>query len=270
MRPSPRTYTYLLGDSRAEAQRLRDQSKLWDPVSLALFDRLKIKRGWNVLEIGPGGGSLHKELRKRVHGPVDYVERSETFANALIKQNKRDGLGHGLLWNCNLLDASLPPNTYDLIFARWVFLFLPDPLAHIKLLAKALKPGGVIAIQDYHRDPLCMIPTPVEWPAFIKADMAFFASQGGDASIGAKLPALYRKAGLQVTDIHATIKTGNPGSPEWNWMSTYFEGVMDDLAKFKPFTPKMAASLKRQWRAAAGDPSSLLISPAVLDVVARK
>jgi len=31
-------YKYLLGDSRGEAERLRFQAKLWDPVSLALFD----------------------------------------------------------------------------------------------------------------------------------------------------------------------------------------------------------------------------------------
>ena len=69
-------YEYVLGDHAREAARLRAQAKLWDPVSHALFDRIGIKRGWRVLEIGPGAGSLHMELRRRVGGTVDAVERS--------------------------------------------------------------------------------------------------------------------------------------------------------------------------------------------------
>ena len=263
-------YRYLLGDSRREAARLRHQAGIWDPTALALFDRLKIKRRWRVLEVGPGQGSLHIALRRRVRGPVDAVEPSSTFADALHRQSRRDGFGDGALWRCNLIDAPLPPAAYDLIFARWVFLFLPDPEAHLQKLVAALKPGGRLAIEDYSRWTLRMIPEPPEWNNFLKADGAFFESQGGDVNIGARLPLLYERAGLRVTDITSTTKVGRPGSPEWKWLTTYFLGVLARYADFRPFTPQQATSLRRHWLACAKRRTSLIISPTVIDVVGVK
>src|SRR5262245_212056 len=104
---------YLLGYSRQEAARLRRQARLWDPTAHALFDRLTIKPGWRVLEVGPGQGSLHLELRRRVRRPVDIVERSPAFASALRRRCRDDGLGDGAVWACNLIDAPLPPGAYD-------------------------------------------------------------------------------------------------------------------------------------------------------------
>jgi SAM-dependent methyltransferase len=263
-------YTYLLGDQQREAARLRAQARLWDPVSLALFDRLGVTRGWKVLEIGPGQGSLHLELRRRVRGPVDAVERSPVFATALTRRVRRDRFGPGTIWQSDLIDAPLPRSTYDLIFARWVFLFLPQPDAHIVKLARALKPGGLLVLQDYHRETFALVPRPLEWDSFMAADRAFFASQGGNASIGGRLPDLYRAAGLKVVAIDATIKTGRLNSPVWNWLTAYFMGVMDRYAAFAPFSPAQAASLRRQWQRAARERTSMLIAPAVLDVVGRK
>jgi SAM-dependent methyltransferase len=174
------------------------------------------------------------------------------------------------VWKCDLIDAPLPRNAYDLIFARWVFLFLPDVDTHLRKLAAALKPGGRIAIEDYCRGTLRMVPEPPEWNDFLQADLAFFASQGGDANIGARLPALYRNAGLDVVDVTTTTKVGRPGSVEWDWMSTYFLGVLARYGKLRPFTSAKAASLRRQWLAAARRKTSLLIAPTVLDVVGRK
>jgi SAM-dependent methyltransferase len=265
-----RGYKYLLGDAKREAARLRAQARLWDPVSRALFDRLHIRTGWKILEIGPGQGSLHLELRRRAQAPVDAVERSPVFAERLRAIIRRDGFGHGRLWQTDLIDAPLQRSTYDLIFARWVFLFLPHPETHIRKLARALKPGGLLAIQDYHRDTFALIPRPPEWFAFILADRAFFASQGGDVSIGSRLPDLYCDAGLRLTDIEVTIKTGPPRSPVWNWLTTYFMGVMDRYAQFPPFTPAQAAQLRRSWMKASQSATSRLIAPALLDVVGRK
>ena len=115
-----------------------------------------------------------------------------------------------------------------------------------------------------------MVPEPPEWNDFLQADLAFFASHGGDANIGARLPALYRNAGLDVIDVTPTTKVGRPGSREWDWMSTYFLGVLIRYGKRRPFTSAKAASLRRHWLAAARRKTSLLISPTVLDVVGRK
>jgi SAM-dependent methyltransferase len=265
-----RSYKYLLGDTRTEAARLRAQARLWDPVTFALFDRIGIRRGARVLEIGPGQGSLHLELRRRVGGPVDAIEPSAAFRARLHTLAARDGLGEGRVWDTLLADTRLPRAHYDLIFARWVFLFLPDPAAHVRKLAAALRPGGVLAIQDYCRETFLLVPTPPEWRAFVAADEAFFATQGGDASIAGRLPAMYRGAGLRVADITPTIMTGHPGSPVWRWLTTYFLGVMNQLGRLPPFTPAQAARLRRQWLAASRDNTSLMIAPALVDVVGRK
>ena len=265
-----RGYRYLLGDSRREAARLRAQARLWDPVSHALFDRLGVRRGWRVLELGPGQGSLHLELRRRVRGPVDAVERSAAFADRLERLCAKDGLGRGRLWRCDILDADLPEKRYDLIFARWVFLFLPDPLGHLRKLAKSLKRGGVIALQDYHRASLGLYPRPRDWDAFLAADREFFATQGGDASIGGKLPALFARAGLEPLDAPTHVRSGLPGSAPWEWASSYFLGVMPRLAGLGGFTAAAAKRLSAEWRAASRRPGSLLVGPAVVDCAARR
>lgn len=263
-------YRYLLGDNATESARLRFQARLWDPVAHDLFDRVGVRRGWKMLEVGPGLGSLHLELRRRVRGAVDAVEPSARFRKGLARATARDGFGPGTIWDGHLIDVPLPQARYDLIFARWVFLFLPRPDQHVRTLISALKPGGRLVIQDYRRETLSLIPTPADWPAFMAADAAFFKSQGGEVSVGARLPAIFAKAGLDVVDTHVTIKTGHPGSPVWRWLTAYFMGVMDQLATFPPFSPTAARRLTREWMAASDSPSSILIGPSLIDVVGHK
>lgn len=270
MLPRLSSYTYLLGDSATEASRLRAQARLWDPTAHALFDRLKIRRGATVLEIGPGAGSLHRELRRRVQGAVDAVEPSEAFAAGITRLSSRDGLGAGRLWRANLASVALPRAHYDVIFARWVFLFLPDPAVHVRQLAAALAPGGVLAIEDYQRETLRMIPAPPAWEAFLAADRAFFESQGGHASIAGQLPRLLTRAGLGMVEVAPTVRSGHPGSAVWNWLSSYFLDVLPRFVGLGGFTAANARQLRRDWIAASQEPTSLLIGPALIDVAARK
>jgi len=116
-----------------------------------------------------------------------------------------------------------------------------------------------------------MIPLPATWDRFLAADRAFFESQGGDASIGAKLPAHFARAGLEVVDITPAVKSGHPGSPVWNWLSAYFVGgVIDRLVGLAGFTAADARQLKREWVTASKQPASLLMGPALIDVVGKR
>jgi SAM-dependent methyltransferase len=263
-------YEYLLGDDEPEALRLEAQAALWDPTAHAFFGRLGVAPGWRVLEVGPGRGSLHLELRRRVRGPVDAVERSAAFRDRLAILTERDGLGPGRVYASDLIDAPLPANSYDLVFVRWVFLFLPDPQAHVDHLVRSLKPGGVLAVEDYVRETFVMVPSLPHWRDFIAADQAWFATQGGNISAGALMPGLMRAAGLDVIDVTPTIRHGHPGSPTWEWLSRFFLEKLPEYGQVPPLTPDHATELEVAWRAAAEDPSHLVIAPALLDVAGRK
>jgi SAM-dependent methyltransferase len=261
---------YLLGDSLDEQHRLDVQATLWDPVSQALFDRIGVAPGWRVLEVGPGTGTLNMDLRHRVQGPTDVVEQSAAYRAVLTRRWEIDGLGRAQVWEGALSDTILPAGAYDFIFARWVFLFLPSPEQHVEQLARALKPGGVLAVQDYFRDTFVLVPRPPEWEALVDADRAFFASQGGDVNIGTRLPAMFAACGLDVESITPHTKSGHPGSLVWTWLSTYFLGVLDRYATLGPLSADAARRIATAWEAAARMPAALLIGPTVLDVVGRR
>ena len=264
------SYTYLLGDSRTEASRLRAQARLWDPTAHALFDRLTIRGGARVLEIGPGAGSLHRELRRRAHGPVDAVEPSDSFTRGVHRLAARDGFGHGQIWRANLSDARLPRAHYDVIFARWVFLFLPDPAARVRQLAAALKPGGVLAVEDYPRETLRMVPPPTTWERFLAADRAFSRPRAETPASARVCPRSMRVPAWRSWTSPRPSRAGTQ-SPVWNWLSAYFlGGVLDRLAGLGGFTAADARRLTRDWRAASKEPAALLIGPALIDVVGRR
>lgn len=222
-----------------------------------------------MLELGPGPGSIHADLRRRVGGPIDAVEPSAAFAKRLASTCAKDGFGRGRVWRSKLMSADLPRDTYDLIFARWVFLFLPNPRAHLRRLVRALKPGGLIALQEYHRETFALVPRPDRWAAFLAAERRLYA-RGGDVSIGGRLPHLYSEAGLRLVEVVPTVMTGHPGSDVWNWLTDYYLPILPRYAVTRTFDRSAAATLRRQWLGAARDPRSVMIAPAVLDVVARR
>ena len=163
------------------------------------------------------------------------------------------------------------PNTYDLIYARWVFCFLPDPELHIRELAEALKPGGLLAIQDYaHRESFALFPRPAEWVDFLVADRAMFGAYGGDISIGGQLPMLYRRAGLELVDVALTLMSGASGSPVWEWLFSYFGSVRERIGSTPPMDAAKAVGLWHAWCAAAADRHAFVVAPTVVDVVGRK
>lgn len=269
----PGKYEYILGDSSYEVRRLAFQAGVWRDMTDGLFEHLKVGPGWRCVEVGAGTGTVSFPLAERVKGrggQIDLVERSPRYADYLRRGIERRRLKHARVVEAEILNADLPRNRYDLVFARWVFLFLPKVEEHLRKMISWLKPGGMLAIEDYHRDSMAIYPRLSTWSDLVIADRAWFASQGGDLNIAGRLPGLYRKLGLKDIQVIPHMKVGFPGSDVWNWAEAYFIKYLGEMSRFKPFTPARARLFKKEWMSAKRNPSSLFISPAILDVIGRK
>src|SRR4029079_14004967 len=90
-----------------------------------------------------------------------------------------------------------PAGAVDVDVARFLLSHLPDPVAGLELLAAAVRPGGVVAVQDIdYTDGFCHPPCAgfdYAWDMYPRT----VHHAGGDATVGRRLPALFAAAGFE-------------------------------------------------------------------------
>lgn len=128
----------------AETERLRTHEALWDPDTFERFERLGVGTGWHCLELGAGNGSAARRLA-RLTGPQGRVVAADLDTVRLADDEER---GRYEVWEIDLCEDELPAGAFDLAHARMLLPQLPDPQAVIAKVVGALRPGGVLFLED--------------------------------------------------------------------------------------------------------------------------
>lgn len=116
-----------------------------------LIKVLQLQPGHVVAEIGAGGGELTIAIAKHV-GPEGRVFTSELGAERLAKLRgvvEKSGLSQVQVVEGQAAHANLPDGCCDAIFLRNVYHHFGDPETMNESIARALKPGGRVAIIDF-------------------------------------------------------------------------------------------------------------------------
>jgi ubiquinone/menaquinone biosynthesis C-methylase UbiE len=111
--------------------------------SEAVFPALAVREGDHVLDVGCGFGDTALKLASRV-GPtgsvvgIDCCDAFLDYARAEVRA--RD------LKNVTFVrgdaEVALPTNQFDFVFARFGTMFFANPVAGLRNMRRALKPGG--------------------------------------------------------------------------------------------------------------------------------
>lgn len=121
--------------------------------SEGIFPSLKVSEGDQVLDVGCGFGDTAIKLAKRVgpSGSVLGIDCCEAFMDYGRREAEELGLSNV---NFEFGDALIMPfeAKYDFVFSRFGTMFFSNPVAALRNMRKALKPGGIVT-HIVWRDP---------------------------------------------------------------------------------------------------------------------
>jgi SAM-dependent methyltransferase len=178
-------------DLGQERERLLVLERAFDVLSRGALMEVGVGVGWRCWEVGAGRGSLAHWLAGIVgpHGEVLATDLSDQWF---------DHTAPGVTFQRHdVVRDQLPRDTFDLVHARFLLEHLPDPRSVIARLTDALRPGGVLVLEDAAGLELDVTPS---IPAFHRLPAAWERAGravGWNGAYGAELMGDLRALGLR-------------------------------------------------------------------------
>jgi SAM-dependent methyltransferase len=232
------TPAYTLNNQwRSARERLQLLEGVCDPITARNLDRVGVGAGWHCLELGAGAGSVARMLCDRV-GPTGRVLAVD-LEPALLADVAEPNLEVRRL---DVVTDALPEAAFDLIHTRAVLLHIPQRDEVLPKLIRALRPGGVLLLEEMDVTPAFEVPDSLflrtiqaAWGRMIEAGAAIFWA--------ATVPTILEPAGLVDVGSHRHRLTFTGASP----MAEFHRITWAQLLEGQPYTDEERATI------AAGD-----------------
>lgn len=215
----------------------------------AIVSELPLRPQMRVLDLACGDGFYTRRIARRL-GPGGFITGADI--NLVYLSEATDA-------GVNIVAASydrLPfaDATFDLVWCAQSLYTLPDPILAIGHMARALRPGGVLAVLENDTLHQVFLPWPVRLELPLRAAELRFLEMGESSSkyyVGRRLPDLLASAGLEPVRMttHAFDRQAPLGEAEHELLQGYLEHVM------KRVTPHLDAALLEELRQLV-DPAS--------------
>ena len=201
-----------------ERARLAGLSATFDATTIRQLAATGVSSGWHCLEVGAGTGTIARWLATAV-GPTGRVVATDRDTGFL---RDLDGPPVEVVQH-DVTSDPIEEHAFDLVHARALVEHLPDRAGVIARLTRALRPGGVMVLEDTvldgHATKLweritCPPAAAAAMSHVISAVASGFRAIGADPVFGVELPSALRTAGLLHVEAELTYRLVYGGSPE--------------------------------------------------------
>lgn len=259
---------YVLGTHDAEIARLGLQHGVWRAAALEAWRRAGISAGQTVVDLGCGPGFATADLADAVGptGRVIALDKSRRFLARVASGDRPQMEARA----CDLDAEELPVARADAVWSRWVFSFLRRPREVLARVARTLAPGGAFVAHEYFDYRTWRTaPRSAEIEEFVAAIMASWRAEGGEPDIALDLLPWLGELGFEVLSARPLVQFVAAGEPGWDWLAGFGEVGLGRLVDLGRVSQARAAAIAAAWHRAGSEPGIRMITPAVLEIVAR-
>jgi SAM-dependent methyltransferase len=204
------TNEYALGSAEAEQERLIRQAAWLTAHTERFFRRAGIRTGQRVLDLGSGVGDVSLIAAGLVgsSGEVVGAERdTQAIARAAARMHDL-GIKQVRFLRTDVADLATE-KPFDAAVGRYILMFLRDPVAVLRDVARNVKPGGVIAFQEPCWKAFLQACEPLPlWRAGAALMVETFHRTGTNTRMGAELSSAFLSAGLPEPETQTDTLTG--------------------------------------------------------------
>lgn len=266
-------HEYVLGTGDDELARLGLQHRIWAADAARAWELAGFGPGMRLLDVGCGPGHAAFDLAELVGptGSVHGVDISERFVRRLRAEAGARRVAHVTAELADVERLELPAGAFDGAWCRWVLCFARDPEAVVRAVARALRPGGTFAVQDYSRyDGVYLAPPHPGLERIFQAVVEAWRASGGNPRVGADLPALMERCGLSVEAIEPISRIARPGTQLWAWPRTFLDNFLPGLVEQGRLAAEERDAFEALWAEREAMPGAYFHSPPMIRMVARR
>ena len=184
---------------------------IYDPASIKRMNRIGIAGGWKCFVPGAGRASLTHWLSGQVG------ESGEVFATDIDTRLFPEQMPPNIRWATHDISKdSLANNHFDFAHVRLLLMHLRDPMQALQKIAHALKPGGVVLLEEYDLFSASWSGHP-EITLFWEKAAAAWSKASLQFSLGARLSAMAMECGLRCSWIESNPCSFQGRSAEANF-----------------------------------------------------
>ncbi|WP_445219987.1 class I SAM-dependent methyltransferase [Bradyrhizobium sp. Pa8] len=207
MKTEPLPSYVLRGGEKGRARLAVIARVLAEPTRL-LLDRSEPLEGCIAVDAGCGGGDLTFELAKRVGraGRVIGLDLDKDKIVLARAEARRRGINN-VEFCCENVALQWPLRGASLVNVRFVLTHLVDPGEALKHAYEALRPGGMILVQDIDCDGEFCDPASAAFRRKGELFVEAVRRRGGDPLIGRRLVRLLEVAGF--SDVQSSMVQPN-------------------------------------------------------------
>lgn len=119
------------------------------PGRLVAIERMGIRRGERVLEVGVGTGINTSLYPRKCH--VTGIDLSSSMLEKARERVAREGLRNVRLLEMDAARLTFADDSFDIVYAPYLVSVVPDPVQVVREMRRVCRPGGKIIILNHFR-----------------------------------------------------------------------------------------------------------------------